>query len=28
MVEENGSFVNYDKERGGNKTKKTEEEYL
>jgi len=28
MVEENESFVNADQERGGNKTKKTEEEYL
>jgi len=28
MVEENGSFVNYDKEIEGNKTKKMEEEYL
>jgi hypothetical protein len=25
MVEENGNFVNSDKERGGNKTKKMEE---
>jgi len=28
MVEENGSFVNSDKERCGKKTKKMEEEYL
>jgi len=28
MVEENGSFLNADQERGGNKTKKMEEEYL
>jgi len=28
MVEENRGFVNYDKEGGGNKTKKTEEKYL
>jgi len=28
MVEENGSFVNSDKERGGKKMKKMEEYYL